>query len=164
MLNLNVPDLDGKKIQKAIERVFKDYRFYKVITFDEREATLTASYEVKEGTSGGMHSDQTGSIAVHNAEIKSRMDYCRRIERFAERLPGREKLLIKSRYMDEDYTTDIIVYTDMGIAPVTYMKIRAAALYKLAMMMIDFNMIQIDDIVLGSKNPQRNQTKSVKQS
>lgn len=147
MLNLNVPDLDGKKVQKAIERVFKDYRLYKVITFDEREATLTASYELREGTSGGMHSDQTGSIAVHNAEIQARSDYCQRIERFVTRLPGREKHLVQARYMKDDYVTDTLVYGEMGVGDRLYRNIRAAAFYKLAMMCIDYNILSIDDIM-----------------
>lgn len=147
MLNLNVPDLDGKKVQKAIERVFKDYRLYKVITLDEREATLTPSYALKEGTSGGMHSDQTGSIAVHNAEIQGRMDYCRRIERFVSRLPEREKGLVRARYMNDDYVTDTSVYADMGIGDRLYRNIRAAAFYKLAMMCIDTQMLRMDEFM-----------------
>lgn len=149
MLNLELPDLDGKKTREVVEAAFEKYRFYKHIAFDEREAALTPSYELKEGTGGGTVSDQTASIAVYNVDTPAmRSEYCARIERFVSRLPGREKRLITAKYMsDAEYVTDQDVYNiELLCSETTFRRLRSGAMYKLAFMLYDFRMVRIEDI------------------
>ncbi|GIO04777.1 hypothetical protein J31TS6_08050 [Brevibacillus reuszeri] len=63
-----LPELDRKKTQKAVESALSKYRLYKYLSFEEREASVTASYEGREGGRTNMTSDQTGSIAVYNID------------------------------------------------------------------------------------------------
>lgn len=134
-----LPELDRKKTQKAVETALSKYRLYKYLAFDEREASVTASYEGKEGGRSNKTSDQTGSIAVHNIDSQiERRNYIERVERAVNRLPRMEKFLILERYMSEDseYITDYTIYCHRFNPPIsegTYTKIRWKAFYKIAL-------------------------------
>lgn len=134
-----LPELDRKKTQKAVEAALSKYRLYKYLTFEEREASITASYEGREGGRSNQTSDQTGSIAAYNIDSQAeRRAYCERVERVVNRLPRMEKFLIQERYMSEDseYLTDFNVYCHKFQPPIsegTYSKIRWKAFYKLAL-------------------------------
>jgi hypothetical protein len=42
-----LPELDRKKTQEAVEDALEKYRIFKFISFEKREATITASYELR---------------------------------------------------------------------------------------------------------------------
>ncbi|CAM3879201.1 ArpU family phage packaging/lysis transcriptional regulator [Cohnella lubricantis] len=134
-----LPELDRKATQKAVEAALERYRLYKYLTFDEREASITASYELREGGRTNVTPDQTASIALHNVdEQERRRAYCERIERAVSRLPRMERFLITERYLasDAQYLTDYNVYTQQFQPPISegyYSKIRWRAFYKLAL-------------------------------
>ncbi|SMF88045.1 phage transcriptional regulator, ArpU family [Paenibacillus uliginis N3/975] len=136
-----LPEIDRKKTQAAVEAAFEKYRIYKYLTFEEREASITASYEDRPSGPTNVTSDQTASIAIYNVDSsKHRNDYCDRIERLVKRLPRMEKFLIEERYMttEHDYITDQKVYSFSFQPPIsekTYSKIRWRAFYKLALNM-----------------------------
>lgn len=134
-----LPELDRKATQKAVEAALERYRLYKFLVPDEREANITASYELREGGRSNVTSDQTASIAIHNIdEQERRRQFCERIERAVNRLPRMERFLITERYLvaDAQYLTDYNVYTQQFQPPIsetTYAKIRWRAFYKLAL-------------------------------
>ncbi|WP_312118276.1 ArpU family phage packaging/lysis transcriptional regulator [Brevibacillus reuszeri] len=134
-----LPELDRQLTQKAVEKAFSNYRLYKYLGFDEREAGITAGYELREGGRSNTTSDQTANIAVHNVDSKAAQKaYCERLERSVNRLPSKERFLITERYMgqDSEYITDYNIYChkfDPPISENTYYKIRWKAFYKLAL-------------------------------
>lgn len=130
-----LPELDRKRTQAAVEAAFEKYRLYKTITFDEREATTTASYSDMPRSYTGVTTDQTAQIAVHNVDMPAaRRSYCERIEKVVKRLPAIEQKIIQARYMEDDYIFDYQVYrVTLGISEMTYMKRRWKAFYKLAL-------------------------------
>jgi ArpU family phage transcriptional regulator len=136
-----LPELDRKATQSAVEAELEKYRLYKYLIFEEREASVTASSEVRYHGSTNQTSDQTGSIAIYNADQQRyRKEYCGRLERAVSRLPKMERFLIEERYMtqDGDYLTDYQVYCFKFQPPVsamTYAKIRWKAFYRLALNM-----------------------------
>jgi len=152
-----LPELDRKATQKAVEAALERYRLYKYLTFDEREATITASYEAREGGRTNVTSDQTASIAIHNVdEQERRRQYCERIERAVNRLPRMERFLIQERYMSEDaqYITDLNVYSFKFQPPInkdTYAKIRWRAFYKLAFRMVESRLLDLNNLVITDK-------------
>ncbi|MFF0825408.1 hypothetical protein ACFYU8_08780 [Brevibacillus sp. NPDC003359] len=83
-----LPELDRKLTQKAVEDAVRKYRLCKYLTFNERKASITASYELREGGRTNQTSDQTGSIAVYNidAQVERRL-YIERVERAGNALP-----------------------------------------------------------------------------
>ncbi|OCA84450.1 transcriptional regulator [Bacillus sp. FJAT-27225] len=138
-MSFELPELDRKATQAAVESALEKYRLFKYLTLEEREASITASSEVRYHGPTNHTSDQTGDIAVHNASLQmQRKSYCERIERAVSRLPKMEKFLIEERYMSEDseYITDYKVYCFVFQPPIsapTYNKIRWKAFYRLAL-------------------------------
>ncbi|MCS1392990.1 transcriptional regulator [Lysinibacillus boronitolerans] len=134
-----LPELDRKATQAAVERELERYRIFKYLTFEEKEAATTSRLDDIGGGKSNLTSDQTGSVAIYNVDEKSaRRKYCERIERAVKRLPPMERFLIETRYMadDAEYLTDMKVYCfkfQPPISPPTYDKIRWKAFYKLAL-------------------------------
>lgn len=150
MLNLNLPDLDGKKTQKTIEAAFEKFKIYQFTTFDEMEASLTASYDLREGSSGGTVTDQTAKIATYNVDTPAqRRMYMDKIRKCVSRLPRQERMLIEVKYMSEDErVTDLEVYnTHLLVSVKKYESLRRDAFYKLAFMFNDIRLISIDDLI-----------------
>ncbi|GED35060.1 ArpU family phage packaging/lysis transcriptional regulator [Brevibacillus centrosporus] len=151
-----LPELDRKRTQKAVEEAFRQYRLFKYLSFDEREPTITASYELREGGRTNLTSDQTASIATHNIDGQAgRRAYLERVERAVNRLPRMEKFLIQERYMSEDseYITDYAIYCHSFNPPIsegTYTKIRWKAFYKIA---LSLNIEVIKDKVVNNEQP-----------
>lgn len=134
-----LPELDRKATQAAVEAELEKYRIYKYLTFESRETSVTSSSEVRYHGPTNQTSDQTGNIAIYNADQQRyRREYCERIERAVKRLPKMERFLIEERYMSEDaeYISDYHTYCFKFQPPIsekTYSKIRWKAFYKLAL-------------------------------
>lgn len=138
-MSFELPELDRKATQAKVEEHLERYRLFKYLTFEEREASITASSEIRYHGSTNQTGDQTGSIAIYNAdEQERRRRFCERTERAVQRLPKMERFLIEERYMgdDADYLTDFNVYCHKFQPPIsamTYAKIRWKAFYRLAL-------------------------------
>jgi ArpU family phage transcriptional regulator len=138
-ISFDLPELDRKKTKEAVEDALATYRMFKYLTYEEHEATTTASYTERLHGPTNETSDQTADVAIGNvSDLENRKNYCTRIERAVKRLPPMERLLIEKRYMGDDaeYITDHAVYTfrfDPPISEGTYSKIRWRAFYKLAL-------------------------------
>lgn len=138
-MSFELPELDRKATQSKVEDELEKYRIYKYLTFEEREASVTASSEPRFHGPTNQTSDQTGSIAIYNVdEQERRKHFCERVERAVRHLPRMERFLIEERYMSEEaeYLTDYNVYCFKFQPPIsekTYAKIRWRAFYKLAL-------------------------------
>lgn len=138
-MSFELPELDRKKTQQAVEDALHKYRVFKYLTYEDKEATITPAYTERLHGPTNETSDQTAQVALHNVdEARKRNDYCEQIERTVKRLPPMERFLIENRYMSEDadYITDHNVYSfkfQPPISHVTYDKIRWRAFYKLAL-------------------------------
>lgn len=138
-LSFELPELDRKKTQRAVEEALEKYRICKYLTHDDREASLTAGYTERFHGPTNTTSDQTAQIAVHNVDKqKARKDYCERIERAVSRLDRMERFLVERRYMspDSQYITDQKVYSFEFQPPISqpvYAKYRWNGFYKLAL-------------------------------
>ncbi|UHA74418.1 ArpU family phage packaging/lysis transcriptional regulator [Paenibacillus sp. 481] len=138
-MEFELPELDSKKTQTAVEAALDKYRLFKKITFEEKEASITASYSERFHGPTNQTSDQTANVAIHNVDVPAqRRSYCERIERAVRRLHPKEKLLIEERYMKEPYVYDYVVYNQIFNPPIskgTYGKLRKNAFYQLALML-----------------------------
>jgi ArpU family phage transcriptional regulator len=139
ILDFELPELDRKATKQKVEAHLEKYRLLKYLTFEEREASVTASSEERFHGPTNQTSDQTGSIAIHNVdEQEKRKHFCLRTERAVKHLPPMERFLIETRYMadDSEYLTDYKVYFQKFKPPIsamTYDKIRWKAFYRLAL-------------------------------
>lgn len=138
-MSFELPELDRKETQKAVEAALERYRIFKYITFEEREASITSNIDDIGGGRSNLTSDQTGNIATSNVDqLEHRKRYCLKIERAVKRLPRMEAFLVEERYMSEEseYITDVNVYSfkfQPPISATTYTNIRWKAFYKLAL-------------------------------
>ena len=138
-MGFELPELDRRATQQEVETALEKYRLFKYLTFEERETSITASYDDVGGGKANTISDQTGMAATHNVDDQERRKkYCERIERAVKRLPKMERFLIEERYLSEDseYLSDYKVYCFIFQPPIsekTYAKIRWKAFYKLAL-------------------------------
>lgn len=106
-------DVDKDRTMAAVKGLFETYRIYKYLSFQRREASMTASYSDMPRSNTGVTSDQTGSIAAYNVdEPKRRQDFCASLEDAVQLLPRIERAIIEIRYMDKeaDYITDQMIY------------------------------------------------------
>lgn len=139
LVDFELPELDRKATQKKVEDHFLRYRVFKYLTFEEREASITASSEERFHGPTNVTSDQTASIAIHNVDEQAKIKhFCEWTERAVKRLPPMERFLIQTRYMSEDaeYKSDLQVYCFEFQPPIsdkTYGRIRWKAFYKLAL-------------------------------
>lgn len=138
-MSFELPQLDRRATQSAVERELEKYRLFKYLLFEEREAAITGSSEPRYHGPTNKTSDQTGDIAIYNSDQQQyRKSFCERLERAVRHLPKMERFLIEERYMSEDaeYITDIKMYSFIFQPPIsegTYTKIRWKAFYKLAL-------------------------------
>lgn len=134
-----LPELDRKRTQAAVEAALEKYRIFKTITVDDREASMTASYSDMPRSNTGVTSDQTGSIAIHNVEAnRLRKEYCERVERAVSRLDRNSRIIISERYMKDDDVFDYQVYNNSFDRPMSesvYYKRKWKAFYKLALIL-----------------------------
>ncbi len=138
-MSFELPELDRKETQKAVESALAKYRIFKFISFDEKEAAVTSHIDEIGGGKSNLPGDQTAGIAINNADQQEhRRRYCFRVERAVKRLPKMERFLIEERYMSEEseYLTDYNVYCfkfQPPISAMTYASIRWKAFYKIAL-------------------------------
>ncbi len=138
-MSFELPELDRKATQRKVEEHLERYRLFKYLIFEEREASITASSEVRYHGPTNVTGDQTATIAIHNVDEQARRQYfCERTERAVKRLPPMERFLIEERYMadDAEYLTDLNIYCFKFQPPIsakTYNKIRWKAFYRLAL-------------------------------
>lgn len=136
---IEIPELDKKLTQKAVESELERYRLFKYLTFEGREVSITSHIDEIGGGKSNLTSDQTGSVATWNVEQQQkRSEYCEWVEQAVARLPTTERFLVEERYMsaDSEYLTDYNVYCfkfDPPISAMTYATIRWKAFFKLAL-------------------------------
>ncbi|GIP29659.1 ArpU family transcriptional regulator [Paenibacillus sp. J23TS9] len=145
-----LPELDRRKTQTAVEALLEKYRIYKTITFEAREASMTASYTERFHGPTNVTSDQTAQIAVHNVDVPAtRRAYCEMIESIVERLSEREQLVIRERYLKQDDVFDYKVYNyilDPPVSKDTYTKVRTKAFYKMALALADRGLLMLGEL------------------
>ncbi len=128
-------ELDRKRTQAAVDDALEKYRFFKTITFEVRESSITASYQERLHGSTNQTSDKTANIAIYNVdEPEKRKLYCERIEQIIEHLPQREKLLM-TEMTKKDRVYNYVVYNqifDPPISEYTFYKLKWEATRKLA--------------------------------
>ncbi|MGG0171364.1 hypothetical protein ABEY25_14780 [Paenibacillus dokdonensis] len=69
-MSFELPELDRKKTQTAVEAALEKYRIFKAITFEEREAGVTASATERFHGPTNVTSDQTADIAIYNVDTR----------------------------------------------------------------------------------------------
>ncbi|MEK4273183.1 ArpU family phage packaging/lysis transcriptional regulator [Paenibacillus sp. FSL R7-0026] len=138
---ISYANIDRQKTTEAVKEALEQYRIYKYLTFDAREANTTASYTERFHGPTNVTSDQTANIAIYNVDTEAyQAAYCARIERAVMGLPEIEAFLMEKRYLTKeyDYITDKQVFGfefDPPISEGKYREIRWRAFRSVALNM-----------------------------
>lgn len=134
LIRKELPAIDETQTQKAIEDCLDRALLYKLVDYDRREATITASYEERMHTGSTGITDQTATVALHNVQQEQiRVRHIERVERAVSKLKRLQQQIIKERYLTIIGVTDTEVYLEiLAIDKKTYYRHRNEALYTLA--------------------------------
>jgi ArpU family phage transcriptional regulator len=129
-----LPPIDEEETREKVEKVLAEVLLYRDSDFERKEATITASYELRESQRTNETSDQTANIAIANVEEEERRErLISRVEWALRKLSKRQRELITERYLTTfDILDKDVYYGIMGISWGTYDKIRTEAFYLLA--------------------------------
>jgi len=159
-----LPELDRRRTQIAIEAMLEKYRIFKTVTFEAKEAGTTYSYVERFHGPTNKITDQTASIAAYNVDVPAaRRAYCACIDSVVERLETREQQLIRERYLRRDEMYDYTIYNHVFDPPVskdTYVKIRSRAFYKMALALIDMNLLSISSLLKTGAGSQKQEAEA----
>lgn len=125
--------IDKEKTRQAVEDRLETVRLYRQFGDIRREVSTTASYELRQGSSGGTVSKQTENVAVYNVDTEARHKYYDELlTRCMNKLRARERVIIEKCYLDDDPQHDFVIAMELEISDGTFKKDKSKALYNLA--------------------------------
>ncbi|UED78423.1 ArpU family transcriptional regulator [Lysinibacillus sp. CD3-6] len=127
-------NIDGKATQKAIEKVLRQYRTYQLTTPEDMLPTITANYTLNMPSySGGFHS-KVENAAIRNVEhYKQAKAFFERFNRGFYKLSQKERQIIVMACLEETPLFNYQISKKLNISERTFYRIKAQALYKLAL-------------------------------
>ncbi|TQS01408.1 ArpU family phage packaging/lysis transcriptional regulator [Paenibacillus ottowii] len=147
----DLPKLDNKKTKNAIVGVFEKYQIFKNTIIEQREATITASYQDRPSGPTNVTSDSTANVAIFNVfEPEHRRQFCENVELAVSYLYPKYREIIELKYLGDDMPTDYAVYNfkmDHPISKDTYAKLRRKAFQNLAYSFHAFGIINIQSLI-----------------
>ncbi|MGG1649683.1 ArpU family phage packaging/lysis transcriptional regulator [Paenibacillus sp. NRS-1780] len=148
-----LPQLDRTKTKIVIKGVFERYQIFKSTIFEEREVSITASYQDRPSGPTNVTSDSTANTAIHNAFFPEyRRQFCREVELAVSQLKPKQREIIELRYLTDDPPKDYEVYDIKLKVPInkdTYAKLRREAFHTLAYSFSAFGIIDISTLIKG---------------
>jgi ArpU family phage transcriptional regulator len=133
-----LPKINRKETQRRVEEALDTARIYRRIGFMRREIKSTASYDLRYHGPTNLTSDSVGDNATWNVDAEERIkELTERVERAVNKLPKRQREIIKLRYLNDDVegNYDYIVCMELGISERTYGREKSRAVYTLAFML-----------------------------
>ena len=124
--------IDGKATQKAIEKILRQYRTYKLTTPEEFLPTITPKYTLEMPSFGGEVQSKVENAAIKNVE------HYRQAEKFFERfnhglykLTKKERQLIVMAFLEGVPKFNYEISNELCISERTFYRLKQQALYKL---------------------------------
>lgn len=127
-------NIDGKATQKAIEKILRQYRTYQLTTPEDLLPTITANYTLNMPLySGGFHS-KVENAAIRNVEhYELAKAFFERFNRAFYKLTQKERQIIVMACLEETPLFNYQISKKLHISERTFYRIKAQALYKLAL-------------------------------
>ncbi|WCK53855.1 ArpU family transcriptional regulator [Aneurinibacillus sp. Ricciae_BoGa-3] len=133
-----LPKINRKETQRRVEEALDTARIYRRIGFVRREIKSTPSYDPRYHGPTNLTSDSVGDNASWNVDAEERIkELTERVERAVNKLPKRQREIIKLRYLNDDVegNYDYIVCMELEISERTYGREKSRAVYTLAFML-----------------------------
>lgn len=128
-----IPRIDEKKTKLALEKALEKYREYLVTLPVDLMPTITPTYTLTPPSKTYTINSQTENIAIERAEFeKERSKYMKKIMDAVETLKPDERTIIVARYLKEEMSYDIDIWTDLNIGKTKYYKLKWQAMLRMA--------------------------------
>lgn len=131
---MDLKNLDGKATKNELDKVFRQYRTYKLTTPEDLLPTITPRYTLEMPSFG-----DGGQSKVENAAIKN-VEYYKQVEKFFSRfthgfykLTKKERQLIIMAFLDEIPKRNYEISNELCVSERTFYRMKDQALYKLAL-------------------------------
>ncbi|MNK42991.1 RNA polymerase factor sigma-32 [compost metagenome] len=133
-LTYELPAVNNEATRKRVEEELDTVRIYRRIGIIRREAGTTSRYEPRVHGSTNTISKTTENHAVWNVDRELLMERkAVMMDKALMCLSELERDLIRQRYLDTDDTYDYLVCGDLGVSERKYRRVKAQAMYKLAL-------------------------------
>lgn len=133
-LTYELPAVNNEATRKRVEEELETVRIYKRIGMIRREVGTISRYEPRLHGSTNAISKTTENTAVWNVDREQVMESkVVMLDKALLCLNEMERELIRLRYLDTDDTYDYLVCGDLGVSERKYRRVKAQAMYKLAL-------------------------------
>ncbi|MEK4218819.1 MULTISPECIES: ArpU family phage packaging/lysis transcriptional regulator [unclassified Bacillus (in: firmicutes)] len=134
-LTLNIPQIDEEATKSKAEKLLNQYRLYLLQVPDDFLPKVTPTYSiVPPSITNEVHSS-TEDAALKRLDWEIQRDkFLKRIQKAVNRLSQRERQIIVMLYMKREEMYDYEVYAEMGLSQRSYYRVKAKALYRLALL------------------------------
>lgn len=133
-LTIALPALDSDQTRRRVEDYLETVRIYRQIGFVRREAATTACSEPRYHGQTYTVSKSAENVALWNVskeeELKRSSDL---LDMAMYRLSKDEKEMIRRRYLEAEDVYDYNVANEMNLGDRKYRRVKARAMYKLAL-------------------------------
>lgn len=131
---MDLKNIDGKATKEELDKLFRQYRTYKLTTPDDLLPTITPRYTLEMPSFGGLSNSKTETAAIKNVEyFKEVENFFERFNRAMYKLSMKERQIIIMSFLDEEPRYDYEIYNEIGVSESTFYRIKLKALYKLAL-------------------------------
>lgn len=128
--------IDVNESRKASENALEEYRFMLLTQSLDMIPKVTSSFSIVPPSNTNRFYSTTEDAAIKNVDYETnRSDYIKRIAIAVNRLNELERSILIMRYMLEDDVFDYQVYNDLNLSESKYHRVKARALYKLALIL-----------------------------
>lgn len=128
-----IPRIDEKKTKIALERALEKYRRYLVTLPLHLMPTVTPAYTLIPPSNTNSFNSKTENIAIERAEFeRERSYYMKRIIEALETLKPEERTIIVERYLKDEVSYDVDIWTELNIGKTKYYKLKWQAMLRMA--------------------------------
>lgn len=127
-------NIDGKATQKAVEKILRQYRTYQLTTPEDLLPTVTANYSLNMPSYSRGFNSKVENAAIRNVEhYKQAKAFFERFNRAFYKLTQKERQIIVMACLEETPLFNYQISKKLHISERTFYRIKAQALYKLAL-------------------------------
>ncbi|MBM7607559.1 ArpU family phage transcriptional regulator [Lysinibacillus composti] len=128
-----IPRIDEKRTKLSLEKALEKYRKYLVTLPVDSMPTITPTYSIIPPSNTYSFKSQTENIAIERVEFETeRLHYMNKIFKALETLKTEEKKIIVERFLKEEVSYDIEIWTELNIAKNKYYKLKWEAMLRMA--------------------------------
>lgn len=127
-------NIDRSATQKAVEKVFRQYRTYMLTTTEDLMPKLTTKYTLEMPNFSNVKSSKTENAAIKLASFSEEYErFMNWFNRGFNRLNKIERQIITLSNLEENPLHNYEIYAKLNLSERTFYRIKSNALYKLAL-------------------------------